>query len=242
MHKKQKSNASSYWLFGNHCVQEAINNPKRTVHRVISTRPIGFENAPSLKVETKDRQTLDNMFPDQVHQGIAALVDPLPETFLEDLIQEADQNGNAFVIVLDQVTDPHNIGAILRSVTAFGAQAIILTEKHSPNETGIIAKSACGAMELTPIVRVVNLARAIRELKENGFWCIGFGERAKQNLSTVPKDGKLALILGNEGTGLRRLTMEECDYVVKIPTVPHFPSLNVSNAAAIALYELKRDN
>jgi 23S rRNA (guanosine2251-2'-O)-methyltransferase len=188
-----------------------------------------------------ERDAIDKLVGrDVVHQGIAARVSPLPETYIDEICDLGRDRENACVVILDQVTDPHNVGAILRSAAAFGALAIILTERHAAPESGILAKSASGALEHVPLVRVTNLARAMEELKAAGFWCIGLAAEAKQTLSSVKSGGRVALCLGAEGAGLRRLTRENCDLFVRLPTAGPIDHLNVSNAAAISLYELAR--
>jgi len=148
----------------------------------------------------------------------------------------------ATVIVLDRAEDPHNVGAVLRSAAAFGAQAVILPDRHAPNATAALAKVASGALETVPLVRVTNLARALGQLKQAGFWCIGFDMAADALLAAADIGGKAALVLGSEGDGLRRLTRASCDLLVRIPLVRGgIESLNLSAAAAIALYERARD-
>lgn len=187
-----------------------------------------------------DREGLDQQMPGAVHQGIALDAAPLPETDLGDICRMADGMDSACVMILDQVTDPHNVGAILRSCAAFGALAIIMPDRNTPPVTGVLAKIACGAVDVVPIISVGNLARAMDELKEAGFWSVGLAEEGDKLLSEVDLNGKIALVMGAEGEGMRRLTMEHCDIIAKLPTLPPIGSLNVSNAAAVSLYEVTR--
>ena len=189
-----------------------------------------------------DRAAFDRLLPEgAVHQGWALEVDPLLEADLDDVLRAAEvAQGRSIVLVLDQVSDPHNVGAILRSAAAFGALAIIIGEHGAPPATGVLAKAASGALDTVPLVRAVNLARALDKLKEGGFWCCGLDETAPASLASVDLGPRVALVLGSEGAGLRRLVRERCDYLARLPTRPMLPSLNVSNAAAVALYELMR--
>jgi len=189
-----------------------------------------------------DRAAFDRLLPEgAVHQGWALEVDPLPEADLDDVLRAAEvAQGRSIVLVLDQVSDPHNVGAILRSAAAFGALAVIIGEHGAPPATGVLAKAASGALDTVPLVRAVNLARALDKLKEGGFWCCGLDETAPACLASLDLGPRVALVLGSEGTGLRRLVRERCDYLARLPTRPMLPSLNVSNAAAVALYELMR--
>jgi len=164
----------------------------------------------------------------------------LEEMALADVLQSSAEHDRAVFLVLDQVTDPQNVGAILRSAAAFGALGVILTERHAAPESGALAKAASGALEIVPLVRVVNLSRAMEELKRGGFWIGGLASDGPKTLAAAALTGKIAIVLGAEGTGLRRLTREHCDFLVRLPTSGPIDQLNVSNAAAVALYELNR--
>jgi 23S rRNA (guanosine2251-2'-O)-methyltransferase len=181
-------------------------------------------------IEILDRAAFDRLLPEgAVHQGWALEVEPLDSADLEDVLRAGEvMPGRSVIIVLDQISDPHNVGAILRSAAAFGVRAVVVGEHGAPLPTGVLAKAASGALDCVPLVRAVNLARTLDRLKEAGFWCCGLDE------------GAATLVLGSEGGGLRRLLRERCDYLARLPTRPELPSLNVSNAAAVALYELVR--
>jgi 23S rRNA (guanosine2251-2'-O)-methyltransferase len=165
-----------------------------------------------------------------VHQGLYAEFDPLPAPPIEELAPEG------VVLVLDQITDPHNVGAIFRSAAAFGATAIVTTARHSPDATGALAKAASGALEHVPFVAVQNLARGLAVLKERGFLVVGLDSTGEDDLAALPLRQPLALVLGAEGKGLRQLTKETCDHVARLRLPGAIQSLNVSNAAALALY------
>ncbi|HKX10120.1 MAG TPA: 23S rRNA (guanosine(2251)-2'-O)-methyltransferase RlmB [Stellaceae bacterium] len=251
----QPRRESGGWIYGRHAVHAALSNPTRRLHRLVATadladdakawlaeakaRPLG-----DVEVETMDRGGLEVLLPEgAVHQGLALQAEPLPPTFLEDVLAEippAPDGGAAVVVVLDQVSDPHNVGAVLRSAAAFGARALVLPEHGTPSSTATLAKAASGALELVPLVRVTNLARALDKLKKAGFWCIGLEEGGEKLLTELDLSGRVALVLGAEGEGLRRLTRERCDFLARLPTRDPLASLNVSNAAAVALYEVAR--
>jgi 23S rRNA (guanosine2251-2'-O)-methyltransferase len=240
-HRSQQ-NPSRLWLWGIHACKAALQNPQRKCLRLVLTastaKELGFskENV-ACKVEFQEAQALSRLLPDgAVHQGIAMEVAPLEElSFLE-----LKRHEKGVIVVLDQVTDPHNVGAILRTAKALRALGIVMTDRHAPPLGGALAKAASGALDLLPIWQVTNLARTLDELKENGFWTVGLDEHAPKFLSKADYPPKLALIMGAEGEGLRRLTQEKCDFLAKLSTDPEFPTLNVSVATALALYELTR--
>jgi 23S rRNA (guanosine2251-2'-O)-methyltransferase len=245
---------SGNWLYGRHAVAWALANPARRWRRLVVLP--GQENeaaalagaagaarqGDSDPVQVIDRAAFERLLPaGAVHQGWAIEVDPLPETDVDDVLRAAAvTEGRSIVIVLDQISDPQNVGAILRSAAAFGASAVIVGEHGAPPATGALAKAASGALDTVPLVRVVNLARTLDRLKEGGFWCCGLDESASASLASFDLGSRVALVLGSEGAGLRRLLRERCDYLARLPTRPTLPSLNVSNAAAVALYELAR--
>jgi 23S rRNA (guanosine2251-2'-O)-methyltransferase len=176
-------------------------------------------------------QDIDRLLsPDAVHQGLLAEADPLPSPDIEDLAQDG------IVLVLDQITDPHNVGAILRSAAAFAVKAIVTTARHSPEATGVLAKAASGALELVPMITVQNLARALNELNDSGFQTVGLDSEGSEDLSNVVLREPLALVLGAEGKGLRQLTRETCSVVARLDMPGEIKSLNVSNAAVLSLY------
>ena len=246
---------SGIWIYGRHAVRAALTNPTRRCHRLVATaettaeaqKLLGETQArllPDFRTETLDRPRLEALLAKgAVHQGLALLAEPLPQAFLEDVLAELPplpSSEPAVVVVLDQVSDPHNVGAILRSAAAFGARAVVLPEHGTPPASAALAKAASGALEQVPLIRVTNLARALDQLKEAGFWSIGLEESAEKTLAELDLGGRVALVLGAEGEGLRRLTRERCDFLARLPTSGPIASLNVSNAAAIALYEVAR--
>jgi len=231
-----------YWLYGTHTVQAALANPKRKKYRILVDKKLfPSHNFTTDKFQTEyvsRHQITQQLDPEIVHQGLALLVLPLQQPSIEEVCRGA--NKNSAIVILDQVTDPRNIGAIMRSAAAFGASAIIAPEKYSPDMTATLEKAAAGAADLLPMVRVANLARAIKQLKEFGYWIYGLDSGANQSITRVKLNGKLALVLGAEGSGLRRLTAKHCDHLVNIPIRPTVGSLNVSVAASIALFEFIR--
>jgi 23S rRNA (guanosine2251-2'-O)-methyltransferase len=238
------------WLYGLHAVKAALANPRRRHHRLLLSDEAAealrgdasASNAlEALAVEATNRDGISRLLPPgAVHQGAALLSEPLTDVALEDVLDRAAEAEKSVVLVLDQVTDPQNVGAILRSAAAFGADAVLVPDRHAPPETGALVKAASGAVEIVPLVRVINLARALEELKKAGFWIAGLDGQAPQTLAAADMTGKVVLVLGAEGEGLRRLTRDHCDILVRLPISARMESLNVSAAAAVALYELAR--
>ena len=215
----------------------ALDNPERKVLRAWATRDAAaFMQFPNqVAVTLADAADLGRLVPaDAPHQGVVVEVEPLEDVWLDGLLHDAPERG--VLLVLDQVTDPHNVGAILRSAAAFGAIGIVTQDRHSPPEGGALARAASGALERMPWARVVNLARALEEIGEAGFWRIGLTGKAETDLKEALGPSRVALVLGAEGPGLRPNTREHCDALARLPITEAVESLNVSNAAAIALY------
>jgi len=223
-------------LYGWHTVSLALANPSRRFRKLLLTenaaRRLAEDNIPTrITPEIVRPNEIDRLLgPDAVHQGLYGEADPLPGPDLETLAPEG------LVLVLDQITDPHNVGAILRSAAAFAVKAIVTTARHSPEASGVLAKSASGALELVPLVTVQNLARALTALNERGFQTVGLDSEGSENLSVIGLREPLALVLGAEGKGLRQLTRETCSAVARLDMPGEIKSLNVSNAAVLALY------
>jgi len=229
------ANRPRFW--GKHAVAAALDNPNRKVLRAWATRDaVAFMNFPrDVAVTMADVADLGRLVPnDAPHQGVVIEVEPLEEVWLDDILTSAAER--AVVLVLDQVTDPHNVGAILRSAAAFGVAGIVTQDRHSPPESGVVAKSASGALERVPWARVVNLARALEEIGEAGFWRIGLAGDVETTLAEALGPQRVALVLGAEGPGLRPNTRDHCDALARLPISDAVESLNVSNAAAVALY------
>lgn len=227
-------------LFGFHPVEAALRNPARVLLRLQATENAAHRLAEAiaargLSPEPVSPRDLDRLLgPDTVHQGLLLEAEPLPEPDLAELAEAAATGGP--LILLDQVTDPHNAGAILRSAAAFGASGVVTTRRHSPPLNGTLAKSASGALELVRIAQVQNLARAMQDLRDTGVTILGLDGTATAALEDEPFSGPVAIVLGAEGKGLRQLTAESCDRLVKITTADGLRSLNVSNAAAVSLH------
>ena len=223
-------------LYGWHTVKAALENPARRIRRLFATENAARRLAedglvPGVETElVRPDAIAHRLGPDAVHNGLLAEADPLPSPELDEL------EPAGIVLVLDQITDPHNVGAILRTAAGFAVAAVVTTARHSPEATGVLAKSASGALEYVPIVTVQNLARALEQLRERGYLLVGLDSTGDIDLGDAPLRAPLALVLGAEGKGLRQLTRATCDRVARLDLPGRIKSLNVSNAAALALY------
>ncbi|MDN3645730.1 23S rRNA (guanosine(2251)-2'-O)-methyltransferase RlmB [Pontixanthobacter aestiaquae] len=227
-------------FWGRHAVEAALQNPDRNHHKLWATREgiasLDGELPDNFPVEYAEVADLGRLVSkDTPHQGLVLECAPLEDIHLDDVLTTADGKP---LLVLDQVTDPHNVGAILRSAAAFGAAAIVTQDRHAPPESGVVAKSASGALETVPWVRVVNLARAMEQMAEAGYWRIGMAGEAEATLAEALPATPVALVMGAEGDGMRHNIAGHCDALAKLPISSSIESLNVSNAAAIALYAI----
>lgn len=240
--EKNTQNQNGLWLYGIHAVTAALANPARKCRRLLATTA-ALPNLPAgtIAPEVVDRDTIDDVLPyGAVHQGLALLTADLTAQSIEDVAAYAETRKRTVVVVLDQVTDPQNIGATLRSAAAFGAYAVIVPDRNTPEATGAMAKAASGALETVPLIRPNNLVRALETLKSNGFWVVGLDMDAPVSLPEADLPDRCVLALGAEGRGLRRLTRETCDMMVRVPMSGQIESLNVSASAAVSLYEWGR--
>ncbi|MCW8914563.1 MAG: 23S rRNA (guanosine(2251)-2'-O)-methyltransferase RlmB, partial [Magnetovibrio sp.] len=256
---KRLQKTGGNWLYGVHACMAAIANPERDISRIV----VASQSAEDLEVpiveaansvyetclierpqiEWRDRREIDELVPrDAVHQGIAIETRPLPHPVIEDLIEAAGDMPSAAIVILDQASDPRNIGAVMRTAAALGALGVVVQDKHAPDITGSMAKAASGAVERLPYVKVTNISRAMDLLKASEFWCVGFDGHTDEVLSQKTLRGRNAIVLGAEGAGMRRLTRENCDTLVKIPIGDAVESLNLANAASIALYQFHQSN
>ncbi len=229
------------WIWGQHPVEAALANPARTLTRLVATRNAASRlGKHSEKSEDIAPGELGTLLPQgAVHQGVAAQFEPLPDIGLEDLIER----GTARLVILDQVSDPHNLGAIFRSAAAFGFGGLILQTRNAPPVTGVVAKAAVGAIETVAECRVVNIARTVETLNEAGYHTVGLASSGRDTIDKAVKGAaKLAIVLGAEGPGLRPAVAKACAELAHIPIAPAMESLNVSNAAAIAFYEAARSD
>ena len=248
--EQAKHGSSDLWIYGHHAVVAALANPERKIMRLVATTEAAVKLNEDTAVprdalkHTKSaaRVEIDGLVgAGSVHQGIALLTRPI-ENDLTEVLERVSVDPNACIVVLDQVTDPHNVGAVLRSAATFGASAVVAPDRHAPEETGTMAKAASGALDKIPYVKAINLVRALEQCKTSGFWIVGLAADVPTKMSEVALKGRIALVLGAEGEGLRRLVHETCDHVASLPMAGEMESLNVSNAAAVALYEKARQS
>ncbi|WP_083813676.1 23S rRNA (guanosine(2251)-2'-O)-methyltransferase RlmB [Gluconobacter morbifer] len=235
---RSSKGAPGYWIYGRHAVEAALANPARTIHEFLATREAAASLEQNLRQQPQivDRERLDRLCErDAVHQGLCLRVDPLTSLSIHEALAQPGP-----ILVLDQVTDPRNIGAILRSAAAFGAAGLLVQDRNTPQESGAMAKAASGALDIVPILREVNLSRALATLQAENLWVVGLDAGGGRLDGTSFGDRRVALVLGAEGAGLRRLTRETCDEIASVYMPGNMESLNVSNAAAVALYELAR--
>jgi 23S rRNA (guanosine2251-2'-O)-methyltransferase len=243
--KNSRRTGGETWVYGLHAVQAALANPRRKLSRAILTaraaEAIGPELLIRVRVEPADAEAITRLLPPgAVHQGAALEAQPLAAMDLDEALEMAPAGKRRVVLVLDQLSDPHNVGAILRTAAAFGVAAVVVQDRHAPPQSGALAKAASGALETMPYIEVVNIARALDQLAERGFWRVALMGDGGEPLIKVLPEGDVALVLGSEGDGIRRLVREHCEAAAFIPISSQMESLNVSNAAAIALYELRR--
>ncbi len=233
-----KAPSGSYWMAGVHACMAALANPEREIQRIYCTRNMYQrlpESARGLAEQVEPDAIAQAAGEDMVHQGIAMLVKPLRGATVQDILALPEKRP---VLALDQVTDPQNVGAMFRSAAAFGVGALLTTQDNAARESAALAKTACGGLDMVPWVQVVNLATALEELKQAGYWVAGMDGAAEQTIDSAKLGADTVLVMGAEGKGLRRLTQDTCDYMVKIAMDPRMESLNVSNATAIALHSL----
>ena len=233
---RERDRDGPVFLYGWHSVKAALENPQRKFIRLVTTENmlhrLKEENVPlPIEPETVRGEEIDELVgPDAVHQGLLAEVEPLPSPDIDDL------DARGVILVLDQITDPHNVGAILRSAAAFDVTAVIITLRHSPEMTGVLAKAASGALEHVQMIAVTNLSRALDALKKKNVFVIGLDSSGDVDLASIDMRGPTAIVVGAEGKGLRHLTRENCDQVARLDLPGKITSLNVSNATALALY------
>jgi 23S rRNA (guanosine2251-2'-O)-methyltransferase len=244
--ERPKRDDGALWLYGRHAAAAALSNPARRIKRGFATKnamdwlkTLGLAEDRLALIEDTRPDAIDRLLqPGAVHQGLALEAFDLERARLKDVCEP--DGSRRPVVVLDQITDPQNIGAVFRSAAAFGARASIVQERRTPPLSGALAKAAAGAVETLPCVKAVNISRALEALKDLGYHCAGLAGEGASPISALPKDKPVAIVLGAEGAGLRQLVGETCDALYRIPIVREMDSLNVSNAAAIALYEATR--
>ena len=246
---RKQQNEKAYWLYGKHSVLSALNNPNRKITQLLVTNnSIKFFNLKNIdikdlgvnyKIIQKEEISRIIEMPGVLHQGVALKVLPIIQRSFYEMLQILKQKQKSIVVILDQILDPHNIGAIIRTAAAFGVDVVINTKNNSPEENSTLVKSSSGAFEIIPYIQVVNLISTIKELKSIGYWVIGLTHTANSNINNISLDfEKIAIILGSEEKGLRKLSSKHCDLLTRINISNSVESLNVSNAAAIALHKI----
>lgn len=242
----KSKNSEKLIIYGKHPVLAALNNKNRICKKLYTTKEIWEEiklktHNLNINLSISKPQDFNFLFPGyNNHQNIFLEALPLQSPDIEDIIAQDQDKSHSCLMILDQVTDPHNIGAIIRSAAAFSASAVVLPINNSPKESGTIVKCAAGTYETTPLIHVVNISSCIKLLKEHGYWIFGLDGHTNTTLDAKLFANKVAFVMGSEDTGMRKLTKDNCDYIVKIPISSSSESLNVSNAAAIALYEFAK--
>jgi 23S rRNA (guanosine2251-2'-O)-methyltransferase len=242
--KPEAKSGGGLWLYGLHAAKAALANPDRKVKRAVLTTRAVEEIGPKLlgrvRHELADGDAVSKLLPaGAVHQGVALQCDPLPKRDLEEVLDIPSEKRRV-IVILDQISDPQNAGAILRTAAAFGVTAVIVQDRHAPPESGALAKAASGALDSIPYIQVVNISRALEQLGEREFWRVALAADGDGPLKDAMPTGDVALVMGSEGSGIRRLVRENCDVSAYVPIDSAMESLNVSNAAAIALYEIRR--
>ena len=242
-----KSKTLNYWIIGKHAVEGALNNPDRTKYRLCITaenyEKINIDNI-NIEPEIMSRTDISKLTNNNIHQGLALLTKPLEKQNLNNYLNQ-NKNKKKIFIILDQINDSQNVGAIIRSATAFNASGIIILDKNSPNENSALSKAAAGTLEIMPLFKVSNLVQTIKLLKQNDFWTIGLEAKADQTLKEINETSQIfsenvAIVMGSESKGIRNLVKDNCDMTAKINIKNSIESLNVSVALAISLYEINR--
>lgn len=226
-----------YWMYGKHSVKAALMNPNRKIYKLLVTNEVEAEFKDFKdKIIVPKQEIEKHVGKYSSHQGAAALVEPLHQPALEDILKQNEDKKKATIVVLDQVTDPHNIGAVLRSAAAFEASAVIVQDKNSPGETGALAKASVGTIEKIPLIQVTNINDVLKKTQKYNYWSYAFSGYAENNLTDTDIADKSVLIFGSEGKGVRDLILKTADFKVKINMSSKTESLNISNAVAVSLF------
>ncbi len=234
--KGKLGDRNSFWLFGYHAVSAALKNPKRIVNEFLAVKGAGGEftkYGPRFVGKEEIEKVLP---PNSIHQGLALNV-ARSNHLLEDILEDIQDKEISTIVILDQASDIHNIGAVLRSSAAFDVDAVLIPQNNSPSENGQMAKSSCGGLEVVPLVQVTNIAQSMEKLKKLGYWCVGLDAHTNDVMDKFDFPKKTVFVFGSEGEGMRKFTRENCDYLIKLSMSDSMESLNLSNATAITLYE-----